>query len=106
PGQAALRGSCWNRAPSELYQIRFAWSHGPVFLGDKEHLDLQVCRAVLDVFATGFDRHVDGTSRLASGDGFHSESLLPVLLPGRRLSWTALKFDGLSHQALVGMQHL
>ena len=70
------------------------------------HLDLQVRRTVLDVLAAGDYRPLDRPGRIAHRDGLRQESVLPVSVPGRSISWIAVEPHRVSDQALVRMQHL
>src|SRR6185295_5471125 len=70
------------------------------------YLDLPVRRAVLDVYAAGIAPDVDRARSLARSHAFCPERLLPLPVPGRRVSRLALQSHRVSHQALVGMQHL
>ena len=96
----------WIERRAALGEVRASRGDDALFLHDVGYLGLPVCRTVLDVHPQGLDRNVGGLGGVARRHRLREESLLPVPVPGRGRPGPALEADGVSHQTLVGVQHL
>ncbi len=106
PARLRVNGSARPRTARRVDQVRPARRHHRLLPDDERHDDLPLRRTVLDVRAVRDDADVDRPGRVADRDRLRPQSVLPVPLPGRRHARPAVVSHGVSHQALVGVQHL